>query len=129
MPIREGMCYGRRLLHAWLHLDQNIILNKCAGGEFSLAKWLWYWLCVQDSEVRIPTGPPYIFAMHLFVCFFVTDFVGKEFDYQPLSCRYRACIYRVKIVDQDQTTYTCSPILLCTLWYSVISFCQQNPTI
>ena len=45
-------------------------------GEFSLAQWLWYWLINRAVLVRIPPGS-YISAMHLFISFFVTDFVRK----------------------------------------------------
>ena len=47
-----------------------------ALGEFSLAQWLWYWLINRAALVRIPQGS-YISAMHLFISFFVTDFVRK----------------------------------------------------
>ena len=38
--------------------------------EFSLAKWLWYWLFVQASLVQI-LSRSYISAVCLFICFFV----------------------------------------------------------
>ena len=44
--------------------------------EFSLAQWLWYRLFVQAYLVQT-LSRCYISAMHLFICFFVTDFVRK----------------------------------------------------
>ena len=46
-------------------------------GDFSVALWLWYWLFVQASQVQI-LFTSYGSAMHLFICFFVTDFVRKN---------------------------------------------------
>ena len=45
-------------------------------GEFSLAQWLWYWLFIQASLVQI-LSRSYISDMHLFICFFVTNFFRK----------------------------------------------------
>ena len=47
------------------------------GSNPSLAQWLWYWLINRAALVRIPPGS-YISAMHLFISFFVTDFVRKN---------------------------------------------------
>ena len=46
-------------------------------GEFSLVQWLWYWLFNQVALVQI-LSEPYISAMHLFIYFFVTNFVRKK---------------------------------------------------
>ena len=47
-------------------------------GEFSLAQWLWYWLFVQASLVKI-LSKSYISAMHLFICFFVRKNANEYF--------------------------------------------------
>ena len=44
--------------------------------EFSLAQWLWYWLFNQAALVQI-LSKPYISAMHLFISFFITNFVVR----------------------------------------------------
>ena len=41
--------------------------------EFSSSQWLWYWLLAHEITGSILPGP-YISAVHLFICFFVTDF-------------------------------------------------------
>ena len=45
-------------------------------GRSQIPRWLWYWLFVQASLVRT-LSESHISAMHLFICFFVTDFVRK----------------------------------------------------
>ena len=46
---------------------------KCVS--FSLAQWLWYWLLVHEVTGLNRAWILYVSAMHLFICFFVTDFV------------------------------------------------------
>ena len=51
--------------------------KQLCWGEFSLAQRLWYWLFNQAALVQI-LSEPYIFAMHLFISFFVKDSVSKK---------------------------------------------------
>ena len=55
-----------------------VLLQKAqSAGDLVLDKhFLWYWLFVQASLVQI-LSESYIFAMHLFICFFVANFVHK----------------------------------------------------
>ena len=93
----------QRPLHdAWLHPDLNTIRDNCVG-EFTFVQWLWFWLFVRESLVPdkcvgenslclngygigFSSGspcfriPPYISAMHMFICFHVTDFVLKSMN-------------------------------------------------
>ena len=60
------LCYGRPLLQAWLLPDLNKIPELSGYG-------IDFWM----QEVTCSSPVPYIFAMHLFICFFVMDFVCK----------------------------------------------------
>ena len=62
-------CYGRPLFQAWLLPDLNTIPNNCVRVN-SLSVF------GRASLVQI-LSESYISAMHLFICFFVTDFVRK----------------------------------------------------
>ena len=81
-------CVTGDFLQAWLLPNLNTIPNNFVG-EVSLAPWLWYLLFfVQASLVQI-LSESYISAMHLFICFFVTDFVRKNL-HRPFvtHCKY-----------------------------------------
>ena len=75
LPFITFSCYGKPLLQAWLLPDLNTIPNNCVRENSLLAQWLWYWLFNQATLVKIRPRP-YISAMHLFISFFVTDFVS-----------------------------------------------------
>ena len=64
--------YGRPLLQAWLLLDLDTIPDSCVGkNSLELSSYgIGFW-CMR-SLVRI-LSRPYISAMHLFICFFVTE--------------------------------------------------------
>ena len=64
----------RLRLHAWLLPDLHTIPNNCVR-ENSLSGYGVGFRCVR-SLVRI-ASKTYISAMHLFICFFVKDFVRK----------------------------------------------------
>ena len=66
--LGSGLCYGRPLLQAWLLPDLNTIPNNCVR-ENSL--WL------SGYGISLSTGRPWFESMHLFISFFVTDFVRK----------------------------------------------------
>ena len=67
-------CYGRPLHQAWLLSDLHTIPNNCfMKNSPQLSGYgIGFW-CTR-SLVQILPGP-YISAMHLFICLFVTDFV------------------------------------------------------
>ena len=72
----RGDGYGKPLLQAWLLPDLNTIPNNCVRensvqlGGYGIGFW-----CTR-SLVQILPGP-HLPAMHLFICFFVTDFACK----------------------------------------------------
>ena len=77
MWSKGKQCYGRPLLQAWLLPDLNTKSNNCVR-ENSLklrGNGIGFW-CTR-SLVRILPAP-YISAMHLFICFLVTDFICKK---------------------------------------------------
>ena len=65
-------CYGRPLLQAWLLPDLNTIPNICVREHSLQLSGFW---CTRSLVRTLPR--PYISAMHLFICFFVIDFVCK----------------------------------------------------
>ena len=67
---------GRPILQAWLFPDLNTIPNNCVReNSLYLSSYGIDFRCTK-SLVRILPGR-YISAMHLFICFIVTDFVCK----------------------------------------------------
>ena len=73
--------YGRPLLQAWLLPSFNTIPNNCVrDNSLQLCGYCIGFSCTR-SLIRILPGP-YISAMHLFICFFVTDFIRKAYMVQ-----------------------------------------------
>ena len=70
------LCYRRALLQAWLLHDLNIIPNSYTRENSLWLSGYGIGFSCTRSLVRILPGPC-ISAMHLFICFFVTDFVCK----------------------------------------------------
>ena len=72
----SGICYGRKLLQAWLLPYLNTIPNNCIK-ENSL-KLSGYGIGFWCTRLLVRILPRlYISAMHLFISFFVTYFVHK----------------------------------------------------
>ena len=64
--------------HSFKHGCFPILIQylTTALKRIPLTQWLWCWLINQAALVRIRPGS-YMSAMHLFISFFVTDFVRK----------------------------------------------------
>ena len=70
--------------------------------EFFLALWLWYWLFNQAALVQI-LSEPYISAMHLFISFFLTEFVHRTIMFSKGFfwggvIRSQDCLVKVTII-------------------------------
>ena len=70
------LCYGRLLLHAWLLPNLSTISYNCVReNSLQLSGYgIGFW-CTRSPVLILPG--PCISAMHLFICFFVTDYVCK----------------------------------------------------
>ena len=75
MTFRGGGCHGTPLLHAWLLPDLNTKPKNCVVENSLYGYDIGFW-CTR-SLVRILPGS-HISVMHLFICFFVMDFVHKN---------------------------------------------------
>ena len=70
-------CYGRPLFQAWLLPDLNTVPNNCVRENSLQLSGYGIGFSNQGGLVR-NLSEPYISAMHLFISFFVTDFVHKR---------------------------------------------------
>ena len=78
------MCYGRPLLQAWLLPDLDTIPNNCVKKN-SLSR-TGYGTGFSSRHPWFKSRPALIF-LHLFICFFVTDFVRKKISYAKRDFR------------------------------------------
>ena len=77
--VFETIVYGTPLLQAWLLPDLNTKPNNCVRENSLWFSGYGIGIWCTRSLVRILLGS-YISAMHLFICFIVTDFVRKTMD-------------------------------------------------
>ena len=85
-------CYGRLLLQAWLLPDLNTIPYNCVRENYLYLSGYRIGVWCSRSLFRIKPGP-YISAMHLFICCFVTGFFF--FFFRKVGARPKSAIEKL----------------------------------